>query len=234
MTPAVIVFSDAAEVLNAFELFVDACFSIDIIFEFIRLNQDQKESEFTQIRLEYLRSYFIFDCVAALPGLITLEKSQSFYKICRFIHYDRVFLQLNYFTENILMGWLGYTRQKVNEYVDFIKLEITVILMTHLMACMWIIIGKIKVNGQEGGWVLSFVEQQQLATGDPTLVAYDFKIEIYVNAFYFILTTITTVGYGDINGTTTYELLFSMCVEFVGLTFFSFLTGTISVMFSGD
>ena len=25
-----------------------------------------------------------------------------------------------------------------------------------------------------------------------------------------------------------------MCVEFVGLTFFSFLTGTISVMFSGD
>jgi len=101
--------------------------------------------------------------------------------------------------------------------------------MTHLMACMWIIIGN-----QDGGWVLSFVEEQQLATGDPTLVAYDFKIEIYVNAFYFILTTITTVGYGDINGTTTYELLFSMCVEFVGLTFFSFLTGTISVMFSGD
>ena len=58
--------------------------------------------------------------------------------------------------------------------------------------------------------------------------------EIYANAFYFILTTITTVGYGDISGTTENELLFSMCVEFVGLTFFSFLTGTISVMFSGD
>jgi len=66
------------------------------------------------------------------------------------------------------------------------------------------------------------------------LTKYEFKIEIYVNAFYFILTTITTVGYGDINGTTTAELLFSMCVEFVGLTFFSFLTGTISVMFSGN
>jgi hypothetical protein len=59
-------------------------------------------------------------------------------------------------------------------------------------------------------------------------------LEIYVNAFYFILTTITTVGYGDISGSTTYEYLFSMCVEFIGLTFFSFLTGTISVMFSGD
>lgn len=59
-------------------------------------------------------------------------------------------------------------------------------------------------------------------------------MEIYINAFYFILTTITTVGYGDISGSTTAEYLFSMCVEFIGLTFFSFLTGTISVMFSGD
>jgi hypothetical protein len=42
------------------------------------------------------------------------------------------------------------------------------------------------------------------------------------------------VGYGDICGSTTNEYLFSMCVEFIGLTFFSFLTGTISVMFSGD
>jgi hypothetical protein len=49
-----------------------------------------------------------------------------------------------------------------------------------------------------------------------------------------MLQTITTVGYGDVNGSTTIEYLYSMLVEFVGLTFFSFLTGTISVMFSGD
>jgi hypothetical protein len=44
----------------------------------------------------------------------------------------------------------------------------------------------------------------------------------------------TTVGYGDVNGSTSMELLFSMVVEFMGLTFFSFLTGTIGIMFSGD
>ena len=57
---------------------------------------------------------------------------------------------------------------------------------------------------------------------------------IYIFAFYWIFEVITTVGYGDITGSTTGEYLFSMCVEFIGLTFFSFLTGTISVMFSGD
>ena len=44
----------------------------------------------------------------------------------------------------------------------------------------------------------------------------------------------TTVGYGDVNGSTDWELAFTMFVEFIGLSFFSFLTGTIGVMFSGD
>jgi hypothetical protein len=61
-----------------------------------------------------------------------------------------------------------------------------------------------------------------------------FCYNIYVRASYFILTTITTVGYGDNTGSNTYEYIFSMCVEFVGLTYFSLLTGTINIMFSGN
>ena len=128
------------------------------------------------------------------------------------------------------MGGLGYTRQKVSEYVDFIRLQITIVLITHLMACIWVLIGK----NDEEGWVIVFVNGQKEATDNQNLNYIDYTLDIYANAFYFILTTITTVGYGDLGGNTTIELLFSMIVEFVGLTFFSFLTGTISVMFSGD
>jgi hypothetical protein len=128
------------------------------------------------------------------------------------------------------MSWLGYTRQKVSEYVDFIKLELGVLLLTHIMAIIWIWIGTLDDNS----WVDSFVNEQKEIFNNDSLTRFDFAMEIYINAFYFILTTITTVGYGDISGSTTAEYLFSMCVEFIGLTFFSFLTGTISVMFSGD
>jgi hypothetical protein len=106
--------------------------------------------------MKYLSSLFVFDCIAALPGLVTLESSEhniNFVKLFRFIHWNRFFDQINFFTESILMGWLGYTRQKVSEYVDFIRLEITVVLLTHLMACLWIAIGRI----DDKSWVSKFV-----------------------------------------------------------------------------
>ena len=186
-----------------------------------------------QMRIEYMKWLFWVDCAAALPGLITLEQNQSVdpLKLARFVHFNRFFEQLNLIVEKILMSWLGYTKQKISEYVDFIKLELTVLLLTHIMACLWVLIGQ----QNEKGWVNVFIAGQ-VSPEDPTkpAVVWDYALSIYANAFYFILTTITTVGYGDITGDTTIEYLFSMGVEFIGLTFFSFLTGTISVMFSGD
>lgn len=131
------------------------------------------------------------------------------------------------------MSWFGYTKYKIKEFIDFIKLQFSVLMITHFMACVWIYIGKSELNG----WVQIFLTKLNLPDYDPSvnldINMYDNMFTIYINATYFILTTITTTGYGDITGTTTSEYLFSMCVEFIGLTFFSFLTGTISVMFSG-
>ena len=91
VTPVVVVFPMAGDYLEDFELFVDVCFAIDIVMSFVRLEDGKKEEDFRAIRLAYLKSTFVFDCIACLPGLITLEKSSSIFKICRFIHYDRVF-----------------------------------------------------------------------------------------------------------------------------------------------
>jgi len=44
------------------------------------------------------------------------------------------------------------------------------------------------------------------------------------------LQTLTTVGYGDHTGSTTYEYVFCMILEFIGLSFFSFLMGSINNM----
>ena len=55
---------------------------------------------------------------------------------------------------------------------------------------------------------------------------------IYIFAFYWIFEVITTVGYGDYSGSTQLEYAFSILAEFLGLTFFSFLMGSITNIFS--
>jgi hypothetical protein len=47
------------------------------------------------------------------------------------------------------------------------------------------------------------------------------------------MTTITTVGYGDVSFGSTTEIAFVMVVEFIGLLFFSFLMGSINSMLAG-
>ena len=213
-------------------MFVDVCFTVDIVLNFYKLSANQKEADMRTYRINYLKGLFTMDCIAVLPGLLSDSNKYNFCKLARFVHWSRFFDQLNLLVEKVLMNWLGYTRQKVSEYVDFIQLELGVLLLTHIMAVIWIKIGL--DPSVEGSWVNSYVDEVREKTGDCDRDQYTEMWTIYVNAFYFILTTITTVGYGDISGSTTNEYLFSMCVEFIGLTFFSFLTGTISVMFSGD
>jgi hypothetical protein len=90
-----------------------------------------------------------------LPGLATGEEGDNYFRLLRFVHWNRFFDQLNLFVEKILMSWLGYTRQKVSEYVDFIKLELGVLLLTHIMAIIWISIGSIDAEG----WVENFMSE---------------------------------------------------------------------------
>jgi len=42
------------------------------------------------------------------------------------------------------------------------------------------------------------------------------------------VTTLATVGYGDVKGFTWQEYAFNMLVEFIGIAFFSFVMGSVS------
>ena len=57
-------------------------------------------------------------------------------------------------------------------------------------------------------------------------------MDSYFNALWLIVITLTTVGYGDYSGKTSAEYIFSIILEFLGLTFFSFLMGSINGIFN--
>ena len=52
--------------------------------------------------------------------------------------------------------------------------------------------------------------------------------DLYIAAYYFITTTITTVGYGEIIPKENLEIIFVMILELIGLAAFSFILGTLT------
>ena len=50
----------------------------------------------------------------------------------------------------------------------------------------------------------------------------------YMTAFYFTITTITTVGYGDYSPGTFLEKIFGVLIMFIGVMAFSFASGSLT------
>ena len=84
----------------------------------------------------------------------------------------------------------------------------------HLICCFWIIISNF--DPSPDAWM-----KQAEAAG--TL-----KHEIYLTSFYYTITTITTVGYGDISPNTFTEKIVGIVIMFAGVIAFSLASGSLT------
>ena len=58
------------------------------------------------------------------------------------------------------------------------------------------------------------------------------NLQLYSASFYYTVTTITTVGYGDISGTNTLERFIAVVNMIIGVVIFSFVSGAITGIIS--
>ena len=56
-------------------------------------------------------------------------------------------------------------------------------------------------------------------------------MELYTTSFYWTITTIATVGYGDIGGSNYGERIFCIIIMITGVSFFSYINGAIASIF---
>jgi hypothetical protein len=64
---------------------------------------------------------------------------------------------------------------------------------------------------------------------EPFVVDQEYTIpEIYMLSLYWTVTTITTVGYGDISGTNSIERIFCSMIMLIGVISFSYANGSLS------
>ena len=104
------------------------------------------------------------------------------------------------------------------------------------MACLWIFTADLSIYSEDAhdGDKKAVDKEKAKNSSEETnwVKENDFQhmdwMELYATSFYFTVTTITTVGYGDISGTNFTERIICIFLMIIGVLFFSFSSGTLT------
>lgn len=216
------------------DMLVDIFFLIDIVLNFrtaiISYNeagQRTRNNDRCDIAKHYLKGWFVIDIVAVLPysyvelladkGNDKNGSTQALFKALRLVRLAKL-LRLGK-----MLPLLRRLDNKFDGLLSSAKLMstmLTVVYITHVVGCMWYAVGNSSETLKDGstvdGWVIG-------AGWGPEVTTF----HRWLRAFYWAMTTLTTVGYGDVSPTTTIEMVFGVLAELGGTIVFGTLVGTV-------
>lgn len=192
--------------LYIFEVVITVLFTVDI---FINFNTAIKKgvnfiTDKKIISKRYRKENLTLDLIAALPlfllSTLLIGVTVKTMQVLRILELNRLFKlhRINHFLD------LWRKRFQVNPGVLRLLLFILILaLVAHWIACGWIVLGGVKTDSKS-------------------------PREIYSYAIYWSVTTLTTVGYGDITPQNFSQRLFAIMVMIVGAGSYGYVIGNIS------
>ena len=182
-----------------------------------------------KIVINYLKGWFIFDFIEAIPIYTFFnfnEKKCSLHEIHYFSTVDSHNFRYSFLIIKVLKIFKTFSDNKaMNKFIDLLNTNdffhnwngvfYTILILfslIHFFSCIFIYLGKVF----QPGWIA--IQNIQDKTFN----------YIYITAIYYLITTLTTVGYGDISVLTTYERLYQIILLIVGTCAYSWILTFIS------
>lgn len=225
LTPYNIAFSGIEQDISMFiiSLLIDVFFFFDILIIFNTAYYDDEfrivEDRF-KIAKSYAMSWFLIDFLSIFPLdriLISLENVNDLARLARLGRMYKLIKMLKL----LRVLKIVRDRSRILKYLnDFLKIGlgferiffflIIYMILLHVMTCVFVIAGQLRDVVDETKEMPSWIDESIDSGTSGT----------YLDAMYFAMMTVTTVGYGDLGGENTLEFGISiLCVVFGAISF---------------
>lgn len=211
-------------------IIVDAIFYIDIILTFFSVIEDKSLNEIDdpgQIACKYFKGWIYVDVLAVVPFDQILEDSTNSNRLIRVVRLGKLYKLLKLLRLIRVMKVLKQVTKiteavKINQGVSkLITLFFMFIMAVHILACIWIFFAVLNIDddNKENKFTGTWLE--------PYKQDHTTNAEIYLISIYWIITTLSTVGYGDISANNVSERIYCIILMMAGTVWFSYINGTI-------
>ncbi|XP_071505770.1 voltage-gated delayed rectifier potassium channel KCNH1-like isoform X1 [Diadema antillarum] len=213
---------------------VDIVFFIDVILNFHTTfvgPSGEVVSEPKIIRMNYLKSWFIIDLLSCLPyDVINAFQSSNNKKISGIFSALKVARLLR----------LGRVVRKLDHYIEYglaflILLMLSFLLFAHWLACAWYAIGYDGLRKNDtNSWLLKFgndMDQPYHSYENGTVRRGPDIGNEYVSALYYTMSSLTSVGFGNISSNTLYERLFTIGMMVIGSLLYACIFGNVTTIY---
>ncbi|CAL8364200.1 unnamed protein product, partial [Arctogadus glacialis] len=133
--------------------------------------------------------------------------------------------------------------QKMDRYSQNSTVVLTLLmsmfaLVAHWMACIWFVIGKKELDGNPLSWDIGWLHELGRRLESPYLfeggvnatVGGPALRSIYVASLYFTLSSLTSVGFGNVSANTDAEKIFSICTMLIGALMHALVFGNVTAI----
>ncbi|KYO46655.1 potassium voltage-gated channel subfamily H member 8 isoform B [Alligator mississippiensis] len=211
------------------DIAVEMLFILDIILNFRTTYVSQSGQvvyDTRSICIHYVATWFFVDLIAALPFDLLYA-------------FNVTVTSLVHLLKTVRLLRLLRLLQKLDRYSQYSAMVLTLLmsmfaLLAHWMACIWYVIGRKEMESNDPltwdiGWLHELGKRLEApyinnSVGGPSIRS------AYIASLYFTLSSLTSVGFGNVCANTDAEKIFSICTMLIGALMHAVVFGNVTAI----